>query len=244
VVVDSGEATVTWLTTAQYEGRMPCALIMGTELSDLPALEVTAHVRQITSRSFPILLVSEQNWGQLEYQATRAGVNAFVPCPLFRSRLWNVLSALTQQKTLPAQEAASAQEYRNMHILLVEDNELNQEISAELLSSLGVQVELASDGAEAVRRFTASPVGYYDLIFMDIQMPVMDGYEATRRIRSADRADAQSVWIVAMTANAFLEDIKRSRAAGMNEHCAKPVDIERIEEILRERLDGERSSAP
>jgi CheY-like chemotaxis protein len=79
---------------------------------------------------------------------------------------------------------------------------------------------------------------------MDIQMPVMDGYEATRRIRSADRADAQSVWIVAMTANAFLEDIKRSRAAGMNEHCAKPVDIERIEEILRERLDGERSSAP
>jgi signal transduction histidine kinase/CheY-like chemotaxis protein len=244
VVVDSGEATVTWLTTAQYEGRMPCALIMGTELSDLPALEVTAHVRQITSRNFPILLVSEQNWGQLEYQATRAGVNAFVPCPLFRSRLWNALSALTQQKTLPAQEAASAQEYRNMHILLVEDNELNQEISAELLSSLGVQVELASDGAEAVRRFTASPVGYYDLIFMDIQMPVMDGYEATRLIRSADRADAQSVWIVAMTANAFLEDIKRSRAAGMNEHCAKPVDIERIEEILRERLDGERSSAP
>jgi signal transduction histidine kinase/DNA-binding response OmpR family regulator len=244
VVVDSGEATVTWLTTAQFEGRMPCALIMGTELSDLPALEVTAHVRQITSHNFPILLVSEQNWGQLEYQATRAGVNAFVPCPLFRSRLWNALSALTQQKTLPTQEAASAQEYSNMHILLVEDNELNQEISAELLSSLGVQVELASDGAEAVQRFTASPVGYYDLIFMDIQMPVMDGYEATRRIRSADRADAQSVWIVAMTANAFLEDIKRSRAAGMNEHCAKPVDLERIEEILRERLGGERPSAP
>jgi CheY-like chemotaxis protein len=79
---------------------------------------------------------------------------------------------------------------------------------------------------------------------MDIQMPVMDGYEATRRIRSADRADAQSVWIVAMTANAFLEDIKRSRAAGMNEHCAKPVDLERIEEILRQRLDSESPDAP
>ncbi len=94
----------------------------------------------------------------------------------------------------------------------------------------------AGDGQQAVDRFAASPPGWYDLIFMDIQMPVMDGYQAARRIRAMDRPDAQSVWIVAMTANAFVEDVRLSREAGMNEHVSKPVDLDHIQELLSRRL--------
>ncbi len=101
---------------------------------------------------------------------------------------------------------------------------------------IGVQVEVADNGAEALERFEASPEGYFDIIFMDVQMPVMDGYEATRRIRSLPREDAAQVWIVAMTANAFVEDIRLSREAGMNEHCSKPVDPKHLQEILSSRF--------
>ena len=106
----------------------------------------------------------------------------------------------------------------------------------ELLSLTGVQVEVAGNGARAVELFTASPEGYFDLIFMDVQMPVMDGYEATRQIRRLGRRDAASVWIVAMTANAFVEDIRLSREAGMNDHVSKPVDFEHLQEILQKCL--------
>ena len=106
----------------------------------------------------------------------------------------------------------------------------------EMLSMSGVQVETADNGAEAVEKFEASPEGYFDIIFMDIQMPVMNGYEAARKIRGLPRQDAESVWIVAMTANAFVEDIRLSREAGMNEHCSKPIEPERLQEVLRDRF--------
>ena len=232
-----GVDAVTWLTEKQYENQMPCALLLGQELEDMPALELAAHVRQLAGQEFPILLVSEADWAQLEYRATRVGVNAFVPCPLFKSRLFNTLSGLTNG--LSGGNEAGAEriaDYSGRHVLLVEDMELNQEIAVEMLSITGVQVEVADNGAEAVEKFEASPEGYFDLIFMDIQMPVMNGYDATKRIRQLSRSDAESVWIVAMTANAFVEDIRLSREAGMNEHCSKPIDPERLQEILRGQL--------
>ncbi len=233
----SGLAAVTWLTEAQYEGRMPCALLLGQELADMPVLDVAAHVRQLAGRGFPILLVSEEDWAQVEYRATRAGVNAFVPCPLFRSRLLDTLSALTAGGGEGRQAGSGLEgDFSGHRVLLVEDNELNQEIATELLSMTGVQVEVADDGAQAVELFRNSPEGWYELVFMDIQMPVMDGYEAARRIRSLPRTDAGRVWIVAMTANAFVEDVRRSRQAGMDEHLSKPVDVDRLYEILRRRL--------
>ena len=100
----------------------------------------------------------------------------------------------------------------------------------------GIQVETAENGWKAVERFAAAPEGYFDLIFMDIQMPVMDGYEAVRRIRAMERTDGKSVWIVAMTANAFVEDVRLSRQAGMNEHLSKPVDLERLQDVLRRQF--------
>ncbi|MDE7016102.1 MAG: response regulator [Lachnospiraceae bacterium] len=235
---DSGLDVVTWLTEAQYENRMPCAMLLGQELEDMPVLELAAHVRQSAGPGFPILLVSEEDWAQIEYRAVRSGVDAFVPCPLFKSRLLETLSALLNgRRTEEGSAGAMDVDYSDYRILLVEDIELNQEIAVEMLSVTGVQVEVADNGAQAVEMFEASEQGYYDLVLMDIQMPVMDGYEATRRIRALSREDAGSIWIVAMTANAFVEDIRLSREAGMNEHCAKPIDPERLQDILRNRFN-------
>ena len=197
-----------------------------------------SHVRQLAGRDFPILLVSEGDWAQLEYRAVRAGVSAFVPCPLFGSCLLDALARLIgedrEDGAGPAGPAAG--DYSAYRVLLVEDNGLNLEIATELLGMTGVQVETAENGRQAVERFAAAPADYYDLIFMDIQMPVMDGYEAARQIRAMNRPDAERVWIVAMTANAFVEDVRLSREAGMNEHVSKPVDLERLEAVLRRRL--------
>lgn len=236
VCITSGLEAVTYLTEAQYEGHMPCAMLLGQELADMPSLELAVHVRQLAGSDFPILLVSEEDWAQIEYRAQRAGVNAFVPCPLFKSKLLETLSGLLQANGKEETDKEAQMDYSRYCALLVEDNELNQEIAVELLSLTGIQVETADNGARALELFAASPEGHFDIIFMDIQMPVMDGYEATRRIRALQRQDAKNVWIVAMTANAFVEDIRLSREAGMNEHCSKPVDPERLKEILRCRF--------
>ena len=237
VCLSTGIEAVTRLTEAQFEDHMPCALLLGQELEDMSPLDLAAHARQLAGPDFPILLASEDDWAQLEYRATRAGVNAFVPCPLFPSRLLAALSSLIGRGAREGQDGPDQEDdFSGSRVLLVEDNELNREIAMELLGMTGVQVETAGDGAQAVEKFQNAPEGWFDLIFMDIQMPVMDGYEAARRIRRLPRADAQSVWIVAMTANAFVEDVRLARQAGMNEHISKPVDVDRLMEILRGRL--------
>lgn len=240
VHLQSGMDAVTWLTEAQYENRMPCALLLGQELNDMSALDVATHVRELAGEDFPIILVAETDWAQIEYRATRAGISAFVPCPLFKSRLFAALSELTYKaQRSRSDRAGNFVDYGQYRLLLVEDNELNREIAVELLSQTGVQIETAENGLRAVEAFENSPEGYYDLIFMDIQMPVMNGYDAARKIRQLPRKDAKSIWIVAMTANAFVEDIRLSKEAGMNEHCSKPIDADHLHEILRKRLSCE-----
>ena len=237
VWMETGLKAVTYLTEAKYENRMPCAMLLGQELGDMPVLEVASHVRQLAGEDFPILLVSEEDWAQIEYRAARAGVNAFVPCPLFGSRLLETLSGLIYGSGGSGGGAGSRRvDYGKYRVLLVEDNELNLEIASELLGMTGVQIDTAEDGQQALEKFSAAPENYYDIIFMDVQMPVMGGYESTRRIRTLARPDAQTVWIVAMTANAFVEDIRQSKEAGMNEHISKPVDLERLQDVLRKRL--------
>ena len=232
--IKSGMETVTLLTEAEYEDHMPCAVFIGQELSDMPVLELASHVRQLAGETIPILLVSGEDWAQIEFRAKRAGVDAFVPCPLFRTRLMDTLCGLLNKNQKEKDGGLlSNEDYSQYRVLLVEDNELNQEIAMELLSMTGVSVEVAGNGAQAVELFEASPEGYFDLIFMDVQMPVMNGYEATRRIRQLHRRDVQSIAIVAMTANAFVEDIRLSREAGMNEHVSKPVDFEHLQEIMK-----------
>ena len=126
--------------------------------------------------------------------------------------------------------------YSGKNILLVEDNERNAEVASELIGITGVNVELAENGKVAVERYMAHEPGYYELIFMDIQLPVMNGYEAARYIRMLDREDAKNIPIIAMTANAFTEDVEAAYSAGMNEHIAKPLEFERLTEVLKKWL--------
>ena len=237
VWVKSGRSAVTWLTQAQTENRMPCAMLLGQELEDMPALDLASHVRQSAGQRFPLLLVSEEDWAQIEYRARRAGINGFVPCPLFRSKLLETLAdMIIRNKGDMEEQEERIEDYSGRHVLLVEDNELNLEIAMEMLSLTGVQVETAENGARAVEIFENSPENHFDLILMDVQMPVMNGYEAVKRIRRLPRKDAESIWIVAMTANAFVEDIRASREAGMNEHLSKPIDVKRLKDILYRQL--------
>lgn len=129
-------------------------------------------------------------------------------------------------------------DFKGKRILLVEDNELNREIAEELIGVTGASVESAEDGVQAVEMFKESAEGYYDLILMDVQMPHMDGYEATRCIRALGRSDAQKVPIFAMTANAFAEDVQKSREAGMNAHISKPLDIRAVYKQMNRYLQG------
>ncbi|WP_102410659.1 response regulator [Beduinella massiliensis] len=164
------------------------------------------------------------------------GLTPFVPAPLYRGRLCRVLRALKAGDD-PAQAAEGGNaKLLDKRILLVEDNELNREIALEMIGVLGVSIDCAHDGVEAVERVASSPVGTYDLILMDIQMPRMDGYEAVRRIRALDRPDAADIPIIAMTANAFAEDVQAALRAGMNGHMSKPIDPDALSGMLRKWL--------
>ena len=172
-------------------------------------------------------------------KAKAAGIDAFIAKPLFRSRLTATLRQFTsgrKEKTARNYlEKLSKSDYTEKRILLVEDNELNREIAGEILQMTGAEVETAENGKIAVEKVEASPKGSYDLIFMDIQMPVMNGYEATAAIRSLPGAKGK-LPIVAMTANAFAEDVQLAKNTGMNGHIAKPLDMNKLNDVLKNWL--------
>ena len=172
-------------------------------------------------------------------KAKAAGIDAFIAKPLFRSRLTATLRQFTsgrKEKTARNYlEKLSESDYTGKRILLVEDNELNREIAGEILQMAGTKVETAENGKIAVEKVEASPKGSYDLIFMDIQMPVMNGYEATAAIRSLPGAKGK-LPIVAMTANAFAEDVQLAKNTGMNGHIAKPLDMNKLNDVLKNWL--------
>ena len=196
--------------------------------------ELASYLHKAKSE-LTLVLVSDLDWGEIEYRANRSGISAFIPIPFFRKSLINGLAhALESSDTGTVSSAVP--DLTGKRILLAEDNDINREIACEILSATKVSVDCAANGQEAVDLFLGSAVGTYDLILMDIQMPVMDGYAAVARIRGEAREDAQTIPIFAMTANAFAEDIARARAGGMNGHIAKPIDINLLMQTLRQAL--------
>lgn len=221
---------VTCLNDTLLEDREYHAFLTLEKVAGMDMMQFLSDVRRRMGAEFPILLLSGSDWSQTEYLYTRSGVDAFIPLPLFLSRLSAVLYSFTSEgKQEKKQEDTGIQwNFRNKNLLLAEDNEINREIEQEILSMSGIQITVAEDGQQAVDRFKESEPFYYDIILMDIQMPVMNGLEAARAIRGMDREDAQAIPIVAMTANAFVEDVKNSLDAGMNAHLPKPLDIEQV----------------
>ena len=221
------------LTEADFRSRPFDAVIIGSEL-DHPGS--TFDLASYLSKSFPqlvLILASSHDWGEIEYRANRSGIHHFVPLPIFRQTLINAVNqALLGEESGDA--ASAAPDLTGKNILLVEDNMINREIACEILNATNAHIDTAEDGRQAVEQYRKTPEGFYTLILMDIQMPVMDGYEAAAAIRACTRKDAQTVKIVAMTANTFAEDIAKARAAGMDGHIAKPIDVQLLIQLLRQ----------
>ncbi|MDE5589500.1 MAG: response regulator [Acetatifactor sp.] len=205
-------------------------------IPDLNGVETARRLRRIVGDEVTIIILTAYDWSDIEEEAKAAGVTAFCSKPLFLSELRKILTAPYREKEETVEQDVSIQFLSGKKILLVEDNELNQEIARTVLEEVGLIIDTADDGTEAVEKVKTAQAGTYDLILMDIQMPVMDGYEATRTIRAlADPARA-NIPIVAMTANAFEEDRQRAFDAGMNGHVPKPIDIPKLLETLQSIL--------
>ena len=199
-------------------------------MPDMNGIETVRRIRRVISEEVPIIVLTAYDWDDFEYEAKEAGVTAFVSKPLFMSELRKVLTQSEQKET--AEPHKEHYDYSGKHVLLVEDNELNREIATAILEGAGIKVDCACDGTEAVDIMYKANEDEYDLIFMDIQMPRMDGYTATHEIRTFANNKKANIPIVAMTANAFDEDRKKSLEAGMNGHIAKPISIKEIAKVL------------
>ena len=196
------------------DGKRFAVIILDWKMPGMDGLETAKDIRKIMGEDITIIIQSAYDWADIEAEALDAGVNAFIRKPLFKSRLVRVLRealGLDHEEKVSPLETFSQEDFSGRRVLLVEDNEINIEVAKELLGMVGIQVEMATNGQLAVDAVKEKEPGYFDLIFMDIQMPVMNGYEAEKET----------------------DDIKRAEEAGMNGHISKPVDIERLEEALK-----------
>jgi CheY-like chemotaxis protein len=213
------------------------AIIVDWKMPDMDGIETTKAIRRAVGEDVPIIIISAYDWPEIEQEAREAGANAFVSKPLFKSRLAHLFNSLVGNEDKESEEAPLG-EFENIDLsgrraLLVEDNELNLEIATEILKMTNIKVEVATDGDIAVEMVRNGGRGYYDVIFMDIQMPRMDGYEATREIRGLENEIGKDIPIIAMTANAFAEDVQMALSAGMDEHVSKPLDLKSLATVLK-----------
>lgn len=197
-------------------------------LPDVNGIEVVRRIRRETGGNVPVIVLTAYDWSDIEDEAREAGVSAFCSKPLFLSELRSCLNSLVNNYDSGKEYKRRAKRDHTERILLAEDNVLNQEIAVELLSEEGFQVEVADNGQMAVEMLEKSDPGYYQLVLMDVQMPVLDGYGAARKIRSFGNKELASIPIFAMTANAFEEDKQEALHNGMNGHIAKPIDVKKL----------------
>lgn len=213
------------------------ALLLDIVNMDNDILDIVKKIRSSAGDDIWIILMSSDDWSSIIKKAYDAGVNDFISKPIFKSRFIHVMQNLAENKDGKDNNNLIEKNYKGKRILLVEDNELNTEIAVELLEMIGFEVDTACDGSEAVKKAANSKTNYYDLILMDIQMPKMNGYEATAAIRALKREDIKSIPIIAMSANAFSDDVVKSKEAGMNSHVAKPIEMNKLVETINKWIN-------
>ena len=231
--VNDFSAAVSEFTDASYENRPYDAVLFSNfENKTGNTFDLASYFRR-SYPGLPMVLISEDDWERIEYKANRSGIDYFIPQPFFRKSL---ISSLLEVFDSKQGQGSSMQtpDLTGKHILLAEDNFINREIALELLRSTKAQIETAENGQIALDKYLENEEGHFDIILMDIQMPVMDGYQATKKIRESQRSDAASIRIYAMSANVFAEDIAKAKAMGMNGHIAKPIDVAKLMSTLKQ----------
>ena len=235
----TGREAVERCAARHKTGRDYFAVILDWKMPEIDGIATARKIRERVGEDVTIIILTSFDFSEIEEEARAAGVNAFMAKPLFRSRLTATLRQFTSgKKEKNARnylEDFAKENYAGKRILLVEDNELNREIATEIIGMTGVTIDSAENGKIAVEKVMEAPEKWYDLIFMDIQMPIMNGYEATAAIRALAGSRGK-VPIIAMTANAFAEDVQLAKNTGMNEHIAKPLDLNKLNDVLKQWL--------
>ena len=215
-------------------------VILDWKMPDLDGISAARQIRAEVGPDVPVIVLTAYDWSEIESAAREAGVTAFLAKPFYRSKMCCLLRELSGETQAASWDSvACSGDFAGKRVLLVEDNEINLEIAKTLIEEMGIQVETACNGEEAVQKVARSGEGYFDMILLDIRRPVMDGYQATRAIRSMERMDAAGIPIIAMTVNAFDEDVRDAQQAGMDYHLAKPVDVDKLGRILHRFLDAQ-----
>ena len=235
----TGKEAVERCAARHKTGRDYFAVILDWKMPEMDGIATARRIRECVGEEVTIIILTSFDFSEIEEEARAVGVNAFMAKPLFRSRLTATLRQFTSgKKEKNARnylEDFAKENYAGKRILLVEDNELNREIATEIIGMTGVTIDIAENGKIAVEKVMEAPEKWYDLIFMDIQMPIMNGYEATAAIRALAGSRGK-VPIIAMTANAFAEDVQLAKNTGMNEHIAKPLDLNKLNDVLKQWL--------
>lgn len=211
-------------------------VLLDWRMEGMNGIETARELRHKFGDEMPILIISAYDWSDIEEEAREAGISGFISKPLFKSTLYHgLLQYMGSSQEKEEVQKAPSKDFSGVRILLAEDNDINYEIANELLTAIGIEIEWAQNGQICVDMFEKSDKSYYDAILMDIRMPIMSGYEAARKIRSLTRQDA-GLPIIAMTADAFSEDVKKCKECGMNDHTSKPIDMDILTRLLAKYL--------
>ena len=231
--VDSGRKAVSLVKEQWEAGKYFDIILIDWKMPGMDGIETARKIRAVVGPDVTIIIVTAYDWISIEHEAKLAGVNMLMSKPMFKSSLVSAFNkALGEKEELTAHEEPSDYDFTGKRVLLAEDNAINTEVAVMLLESKGFEVETVDNGLRAMELYGKTEPGYYDVILMDIRMPLMDGLTAARNIRHLSNKDAGTIPIIAMTANAFDDDIEKSKAAGMNAHLAKPIDPERMYRTL------------
>ena len=229
----NGREALEMVRRRHEDGKDYDVVILDWKMPDMDGFATTRRIREEVDARIPVLLTSAYDWSDIEDEAKEAGANGFIGKPLFRSRLYDKINELFGTETKAAEPEDNYSDLAGMNILVAEDNDINWEIVSAMLNMFGILSERAENGRICVEKMAQAAEGSYDLIFMDVQMPEMNGLDATRNIRALENKWAASIPIIAMTADAFSEDVAKCLEAGMNGHIAKPVDMKLIIKEIR-----------
>lgn len=229
-----GETALRMVSQQREAGNPYDLILMDWMMPGMSGLEIVRHIRK--DDQTPVCLLTAYNWDDIKQEATEIGVNDFMPKPFFMSTFKEVVQRMMACRKQVEKSDAPTDVIRGKHVMVVDDIEINRIVLTKIMSTLGAQCDTAANGQEALEKFEKSQPGEYDLILMDLQMPVLDGCGATRAIRVCDHPSAKSIPIIAVTANAFSDDVRNALDSGMNAHIAKPIQTDQLKSLIQQVL--------